>query len=105
MVTFLGEMEKSRPKDVDISVDYCSCVFSSPPGEYYHCHTTVGGPAWDEGLCGLVIKIRVLALSGVAQSVGALSHELNGCGFDPCSGRMSRLWVRSPAGVPMEASN
>ena len=40
-------------------------------------------------------SVSCLALASVAQLVGALSHEPEGCGFNPQSGHMPMLWVQS----------
>ena len=40
------------------------------------------------------VKREKAALAAVAQLVGVSSCKLKGCGFDPRSGHIPRLWVR-----------
>ena len=50
--------------------------------------------------CNLALKKSHLVCPGrVAQLVGAPSPSLEGCGFNPRSRLIPRLWVGSPVGV------
>ena len=49
-------------------------------------------------------NVLYIALTGVAQLVGAFSHTPKGCGFDSQSGHITRLWVQSLVGTRMESN-
>ena len=46
-----------------------------------------------------------MKVAGVARSVGASPHEMKGGGFDARSGHISRLWVGSPVGAHVGATD
>ena len=51
-----------------------------------------------------LLKNTNAALAGVCQLVGALSHELKVCRFNPQPGHIPRLWVQPPGRLHTEGS-